>query len=131
MARAKAGRTKQAEKAAARARELAGKVPGRRLGGLLAHVAALAATAEGNRARATRYFKKAVDALAAADTLAAARARADYGAYLAAAGETARAQPLLAAAARYFEGIGNKKEAGRLGALGGKKKTGGRKSDAR
>jgi ATP/maltotriose-dependent transcriptional regulator MalT len=132
LARARAGRTAQAEKAAAKAKGLVGKAPGRRFAGLLAHVNALTAAAAGNRGNATRQFKKAVDILAATDTLAAARARADFGEYFARAGETVRAQPLLAAAARYFEGVGNKKEAGRISALGGKRKTGGgRKRNAR
>jgi diguanylate cyclase (GGDEF)-like protein len=132
MARVKAGHVKQAEKAAAKAKAMLGKAPGRRFAGVLAHVNALVAAAAGNRPSATRQFKKAVDLLAATDMLAAARARADYGAYLARAGETQRAQPLLAAAARYFEGLGNKKEAGRVTALGGKKKAGvGRKRNAR
>jgi diguanylate cyclase (GGDEF)-like protein len=132
IARAKAGRTAQAEKAAAKAKEFIGKAPGRRFAGLLAHAHGLIAAAAGNRAAATRQFKKAVDILAATDTLAAARARVDFGEYFVAAGETGRAQPLLAAAARFFEGVGNKKEAGRIGALGGKKKKrGGRKRNAR
>lgn len=132
IARARAGRTAQAQKAAAKAKGLVAKAPGRRFAGLLAHANALIAEATGNRAAATRQFKRAVDILAATDTLAAARARADFGAYFARAGETARAQPLLAAAARYFENVGNKKEAGRVSALGGKKKRGGgRKRNAR
>ena len=132
MARVKAGRTTRAEKAAAKAKGFLGKAPGRRFAGLLAHVNALVAATAGNRGNATRQFKKAVDILAATDTLAAARARADFGEYFARAGEMQRAQPLLAAAARYFEGVGNKKEAGRISALGGKRKTGGgRKRNAR
>jgi diguanylate cyclase (GGDEF)-like protein len=132
IARAKAGRMAQAEKAAAKAKGLVGKAPGRRFAGLLAHAQGLIAAAAGNRGVATRQFKKAVDVLAATDTLAAARARADFGEYSVAAGETGRAQPLLAAAARYFEGVGNRKEAARISALGGKKKRGGgRKRNAR
>lgn len=117
-----AGRLKRAERAAAAAGELIGKAPGRRFAGLWHHVNGLIAAARGERARATRQFKKAVDILAATDTLAAAHARADYGAYLAAAGDVQRAHPLLAAAARYFEGLGNKKKADRVSAVGKKKK---------
>jgi len=59
--------------------------------------------------------------LTATDALAAAKARADFGAYLAGAGETQRAQPLLAAAARCFDSLGNKKKAGAVRAIAGKK----------
>ena len=127
-----AGRIKRAERAAAAASELMGKAPGRRFVGLWHHVDGLVAAARGDRARATRQFKKAVDILAGTDALAAAEARTDYGAHLASAGDVPRAQPLLAAAARFFEGLGNKRKAGRIRALGEKKKAGaGRKRTAR
>jgi len=120
LAHAAGGRLKRAERAAARARELIGKVPGKRHTALLSYVDGLVAAARGERARAARQFRKAIDALTATDALAAAKARADFGAYLAAAGEMQRAQPLLAAAARCFDGLGNKKRAGSLRAMTGK-----------
>jgi hypothetical protein len=81
---------------------------------MCAHVAALVAAAHGVRAGATRQFKQAVDHLAAVDSLAAAYARLDFGRYWAEAAQRQRAQPLLAAAARFFENIGNKRKAGRI-----------------
>ena len=120
---AAAGRLKRAEQAAAAAGELLGKAPGRRFAGICHHVNGLIAAARGERAKAARQFKKALDILAVTDTLAAAQARADYGAYLAAAGDAQHAQPLLAAAAGYFENLGNKKKASRVRAEVEKKKT--------
>ncbi|NIT36696.1 MAG: diguanylate cyclase [candidate division Zixibacteria bacterium] len=114
LAHAAGGRLKRAERAAARARELVGRVPGRRPTALLCHVDGLIAAAGGDRARAARRFRKAIDVLTATDALAAAKVRADFGAYLAGAGETQRAQPLLAAAGRCFDALGNKKKAGGL-----------------
>jgi diguanylate cyclase (GGDEF)-like protein len=121
LAHAAGGRLKRAERAAARARELMRRAPGKRHAALLSYVDGLAAAARGERARAGRQLRKAIDALTATDALAAAKARADFGAYLAAAGETQRAQPLLAAAARCFEGLGNKKKARCLRAMTAKK----------
>lgn len=120
---AAAGRLKRAEQAAgAAATELLGKAPGRRFAGVCHRVNGLIAAARGEQAKATRQFKKAVNILAATDTLAAAEARADFGACLAAAGDAQRAQPLLVAAARYFDSIGNKKKASRVRARAEKKK---------
>jgi diguanylate cyclase (GGDEF)-like protein len=127
-----AGRPKRAEQAAAAANELLGETPGRRFGGICHYVNGLIAAAGGERAKASRQFKKAVNILAATDTLAAAQARADYGAYLAAVGDVQHAQPLLAAAVRYFENLGNKKKASRFRVKAEKKKTRpGRKRSAR
>jgi predicted negative regulator of RcsB-dependent stress response len=127
-----AGRLKRAERAIEAAGELLAKAPGRRFAGLCQYVKGLLAARQGERAKATRRFKKAIDILAATDTLAAAHARADFGAHLASVGEASRAQPLLAAAARYFESLGNKKKADRLRApVKIKKVRRGRKSSAR
>jgi diguanylate cyclase (GGDEF)-like protein len=120
---AAAGRLKRAERAAAAANELLGKAPGRRFAGICHHMSGSIAAASGERAKATRQFKKAVDILAATDTLAAAQARADFGAYLADAGDAQRALSLLVAAARYFENLGNKKKASRVRAKAETKKT--------
>ncbi|MEE9457812.1 MAG: hypothetical protein V3W11_11775, partial [bacterium] len=129
---AAAGRLKRAERAAAAASELLGKAPGRRFAGICHHVNGSIAAARGERAKATRQFKKAVDILAVTDTLAAAQARADFGAYLADAGDAQRALPLLVAAATYFENLGNKKKASRVRAKAETKKTRrGRKRSAR
>ncbi len=109
-----AGDFGRAAKIAAAAKAAVVRSPGRRRAALLQHVQGLIAEAEGRRGNATRHFKKAVAVLAETDALAAARARADFGAYLARAGKVERARPLLAAAAAFFENIGNKKTAGRL-----------------
>ncbi len=127
-----AGRLKRAERAAEAAGELLAKAPGRRFAGLCHYAKGLLAARQGERAKATRRFKKAIDITAATDTLAAAHARADFGAHLASIGEASRAQPLLAAAARYFEIVGNKKIANRLRApVKIKKVRRGRKRSAR
>jgi diguanylate cyclase (GGDEF)-like protein len=129
---ARAGRPKRAQKAAAKAKEMISRVPGRRWGGMLAYANALTAAASGSRGAAARYFKKAVDVLAATDTLAAAQARVDYGKFFAEAEEAQRAQPLLVAAARYFENLGNKQKAGRIRSLvASEKPAAGRKRKAR
>ncbi len=129
---AAAGRLKRAERAAAAASELLGKAPGRRFAGICHHVNGSIAAARGERAKATRQFKKAVNILAVTDILAAAQARADFGAHLVDAGDAQRALPLLVAAARYFENLGNKKKASRVRAKAETKKTRrGRKRSAR
>jgi len=114
LAYAAAGQWGRAEKAAAKAKDAVAKVPGRRFAGMCAHVGALVAAERGARAAATRQFKQAVDHLAAVDSLAAAYARLDFGKYWEEAGQRQRAQPLLAAAARFFDNIGNKRKARRI-----------------